>query len=380
MHLLWHDEFLGKEKNIDGKAGILMKRALITGITGQDGSYLTEFLLKKGYEVHGIIRRASTFNTKRIDHLFNDPNIGNKTLFLHYGDLTDSSNLNRVIEKVKPDEIYNLGAQSHVQVSFEVPEFTAETDGVGTLRILDAIKESGLKCKFYQASTSELFGGIPGTAPQSEKTPFYPKSPYGAAKLYSYWITVNYREAYDVFACNGILFNHESPRRGETFVTRKITRAVASILVGKQEKLSLGNLDAKRDWGFAGDYVEGMWLILQQNKPDDYVLATNETHTVREFVELSFKEVGIDIVWKGSGVDEKGCDKATGKVLVDINPRYFRPAEVELLWGDCSKAEKELGWKRKVDFKGLVKMMIESDMKEIAGMGIEEYKEAATTK
>lgn len=357
-----------------------MKRALITGITGQDGSYLTEFLLDKGYEVHGIIRRASTFNTKRIDHLFNDPNIGNKTLFLHYGDLTDSSNLNRVIEKVKPDEIYNLGAQSHVQVSFEVPEFTAETDGVGTLRILDAIKESGLKCKFYQASTSELFGGLPGTAPQSEKTPFYPKSPYGVAKLYSYWITINYREAYDVFACNGILFNHESPRRGETFVTRKITRAVASIVSGKQDKLFLGNLDAKRDWGYAGDYVEGMWLILQQDKPGDYVLATNETHTVREFVELSFKEVGIEIVWKGTGVDEKGYDKATSKVLVEINPRYFRPSEVELLWGDCTKAETELGWKRKVDFLSLVKMMMNSDMQEIAGRGIEEYMEAATTK
>lgn len=360
-----------------------MKKALITGITGQDGSYLTEFLLKKGYEVHGIIRRASTFNTKRIDHLFEDPEIGNKSLFLHYGDLTDSSNLNRVIEKVKPDEIYNLGAQSHVQVSFEVPEYTAETDGIGTLRLLDAIKESGLKCKFYQASTSELFGGIPGTAPQSEKTPFYPKSPYGAAKLYSYWITVNYREAYNVFACNGILFNHESPRRGETFVTRKITRAVASIAAGKQEKLSLGNLDAKRDWGFAGDYVEGMWLILQNDKPGDYVLATNETHTVREFVELAFKEIGTDIVWKGTGTEEKGIDKATGKVLVDINPRYFRPSEVELLWGDPSKAEKELKWQRKTSFKELVHMMMESDLKEIAGINIEEYNalyEAAATK
>lgn len=357
-----------------------MKKALITGITGQDGSYLTEFLLNKGYEVHGIIRRASTFNTKRIDHLFEDSEIGNRILFLHYGDLTDSSNLNRIIEKVKPDEIYNLGAQSHVQVSFEVPEYTAETDGIGTLRLLDAIKESGIICKFYQASTSELFGGLPGTAPQSEKTPFYPKSPYGAAKLYSYWITVNYREAYNVFACNGILFNHESPRRGETFVTRKITRAAASIISGKQDKLSLGNLDAKRDWGYAGDYVEGMWLILQQDKPDDYVLASNETHTVREFVELSFKEVGIDIVWKGTGADEKGIDKATGKVLIDINPRYFRPSEVELLWGDCSKAELALGWKRKVNFKGLVKMMVESDMKEIAGMDIEEYLEAAMTK
>lgn len=356
-----------------------MKKALITGITGQDGSYLAEFLLEKGYEVHGIIRRASTFNTKRIDHLFEDPNIGNKTLFLHYGDLTDSSNLNRIIEKVKPDEIYNLGAQSHVQVSFEVPEYTAETDGIGTLRLLDAIKESGLKCKFYQASTSELFGGLPRTAPQSEKTPFYPKSPYGAAKLYSYWITVNYREAYNVFACNGILFNHESPRRGETFVTRKITRAVASIVAKKQERLSLGNLDAKRDWGFAGDYVEGMWLILQQDKPGDFILASNETHTVREFVEIAFNEVGIKIEWRGKGIEEKGYDKATGKILVDINPRYFRPSEVELLWGNCSKAEKELGWKRKVDFRSLVKMMIESDLKEIAGINLQLYMEAAST-
>ena len=350
-----------------------MKKALITGITGQDGSYLAEFLLKKGYEVHGIIRRASSFNTKRIDHLYEDTDIGNKRLFLHHGDLTDSSNLNRIIEKIKPEEIYNLGAQSHVQVSFEVPEYTAEATGAGTIRLLDAIKESGVRCKFYQASTSELFGGLPGTAPQSEKTPFYPKSPYGVAKLYSYWITVNYREAYNLFACNGILFNHESPRRGETFVTRKITRAVASIVAGKQEKLSLGNLDSKRDWGFAGDYVEGMWLILQQDKPQDYVLATNETHTVREFVELSFREVGINIAWKGTGVEEKGFDKATGKVLVDINPRYFRPAEVELLWGDSTKAEKELGWERKVNFKGLVKMMIDADMKEIAGVSAEEF-------
>jgi len=350
-----------------------MKKALITGITGQDGSYLTELLLGKGYEVHGIIRRASSFNTKRIDYLFEDPKIGNKTLFLHHGDLTDSSNLNRIIEKVRPDEIYNLGAQSHVQVSFEVPEYTAETDGIGTLRLLDAIKESGLKCKFYQASTSELFGGLPGTAPQSEKTPFYPKSPYGVAKLYSYWMTVNYRESYDVFACNGILFNHESPRRGETFVTRKITRAVASIMAGKQEILSLGNMDAKRDWGFAGDYVEAMWLLLQQEKPQDLVIATNETHTVREFVELSFKEIGIDIEWKGTGVEEKGYNKATRKLLVDINPRYFRPAEVELLWGDSTRAETELKWERKVSFKQLVKMMVDADMKEIAGIGSEEF-------
>lgn len=360
----------------------MSKVALITGITGQDGSYLTELLLEKGYEVHGIIRRHSTISTTRIDPLFENPEIGNKKLFLHYGDLTDSSNLNRLLEKIKPDEIYNLAAQSHVAVSFEVPEYTAEATGVGTLRLLDAIKENGLKCRFYQASTSELFGGLPNTAPQSEKTPFYPKSPYGVAKLYSYWITVNYRESYNLFACNGVLFNHESPRRGETFVTRKITRAVASIMAGKQEKLSLGNMDAKRDWGFAGDYVEGMWRILQQEKPGEYVLATNETHTVREFVELAFKEVGIDLKWQGTGVDEKGIDKKTGKVLVDVNPKYFRPAEVELLWGDCTKAEKELGWKRKVSFKGLVSMMVDSDMKEIAGIGSEEFKaskEAAVT-
>ena len=356
-----------------------MKKALITGITGQDGSYLTELLLEKGYEVHGIIRRASAFNTKRIDHLFENPEIGNKKLFLHHGDLTDSSNLNRIIEKIRPDEIYNLGAQSHVQVSFEVPEYTAETDGIGTLRILDAIKDSGLKCKFYQASTSELFGGLPGTAPQNEKTPFYPKSPYGVSKLYSYWITVNYREAYNLFACNGILFNHESPRRGETFVTRKITRAVAGIMAGKQEKLSLGNIDSKRDWGFAGDYVKAMWLLLQQDKPQDYVIATNETHTVREFVELTFKEVGIDIQWKGTGVEEKGYDKAIGRVLVDINPKYFRPTEVEFLLGDCTKVEKELGWKRNVSFKELVKMMVDADMKEIAGVSAEEFIAEAET-
>ncbi|AQS03692.1 GDP-mannose 4,6-dehydratase [Clostridium beijerinckii] len=361
----------------------MTKVALITGITGQDGSYLTELLLEKGYEVHGIIRRHSTISTTRLDPLFEDPKIGNKRLFLHYGDLTDSSNLNRLIEKIKPNEIYNLAAQSHVAVSFEVPEYTAEATGVGTLRLLDAIRESGLKCKFYQASTSELFGGLPDTAPQSEKTPFYPKSPYGVAKLYSYWITVNYRESYGVFACNGILFNHESPRRGETFVTRKVTRAVASIVAGKQEKLSLGNMDAKRDWGFAGDYVEGMWRILQQNEPKDYVLATNETHTVREFVELAFSEVGVEIEWQGTGVEEKGVDKATGKVLVDVNPRYFRPAEVELLWGDSTKAENELGWERKVNFKELVSMMVDSDMREIAGIGSKEFetqKQAAATR
>lgn len=350
---------------------VMKKVALITGITGQDGSYLTELLLEKGYEVHGIIRRHSMISTTRIDNLFEDPSIGNRTLYLHYGDLTDSSNLNRLIEKIRPNEIYNLAAQSHVAVSFEVPEYTAEATGIGTLRLLDAIRETGLNCRFYQASTSELFGGLPGTAPQNEKTPFYPKSPYGAAKLYSYWITVNYREAYNLFACNGILFNHESPRRGETFVTRKITRAVASIMAGKQQKLSLGNLDAKRDWGFAGDYVEGMWRMLQQEEPGDYVLATNETHTVREFAELAFAEVGIELKWTGKGVEEKGYDRKSGRLLVDINPKYFRPTEVEILWGDCSKAERELGWKRKMDFRGLVHEMVAADMKEIAGVDIE---------
>ncbi len=353
----------------------MSKVALITGITGQDGSYLAELLLDKGYEVHGIIRRHSTICTDRIDHLYNNKELRDKRFFLHHGDLTDSCNLLSLINKIKPDEVYNLAAQSHVAVSFEVPEYTAETTGVGTIRLLDAIHQSGLKCKFYQASTSELFGGIPGTAPQSEKTPFYPKSPYGAAKLYSYWITVNYRESYDMFACNGILFNHESPRRGETFVTRKITRAVAEIMAGKQDTLYLGNMNAKRDWGFAGDYVEGMWRILQQDKPGDYVLATNETHTVREFVELSFAEVGVEIEWQGEGVDEKGIDKKTGKVLVAVNPRYFRPAEVELLWGDATKAETELGWQRKVSFKELVAMMVDSDMKELAGISAKEFRE-----
>ena len=340
-----------------------MKKALITGITGQDGSYLAELLLDKGYEVHGIIRRHSTICTQRIDHLYYDASLQDR-FFLHYGDLTDSCNLNSLITKIQPDEVYNLGAQSHVAVSFEVPEYTAETTGVGTIRLLDAIYQSGVKCKFYQASTSELFGGLPGTAPQSEKTPFHPKSPYGAAKLYSYWITVNYREAYGLFACNGILFNHESPRRGETFVTRKITIAVARIMAGRQQKLSLGNLNAKRDWGFAGDYVEGMWRMLQQDQPGDYVIATNETHTVREFVEAAFAEVGVELEWRGAGIDEKGYDKANDRLLVDINPRYFRPVEVDFLWGDASKAECELGWKRRVDFKGLISMMVRADMEE----------------
>lgn len=345
------------------------KVALITGITGQDGSYLAELLLEKGYEVHGIIRRASTFNTKRIDHLYQDPHQGDVRLFLHYGDITDSSNLNRLIEKIRPDEIYNLAAQSHVGVSFNSPEYTAEATGVSSLRILDAIRESGIKTKFYQASTSELFGGLPETAPQSEKTPFYPKSPYGVAKLYSYWITVNYRESYDIFACNGILFNHESPRRGETFVTRKITRAAAAIHLGMQDKLYLGNLDAKRDWGHAKDYVEGMWRILQQDEPQDYVLSMNETHTVREFVELAFAELGYDIEWQGTGVDEKGIDKKSGRVLVEVDPRYFRPAEVELLWGDSTKARTELGWEPKYSFMDLVKEMVQSDLEELKNGG-----------
>jgi len=344
-----------------------MKKALITGITGQDGSYLTELLLEKNYEVHGIIRRHSSISTNRIDHLINNKAIIDKNLFLYHGDLTDSSNLNRIVEKIKPDEIYNLAAQSHVAVSFEVPEYTAEVTGIGTIRLLDAIRETGLKCRFYQASTSELFGGLPETAPQNEKTPFYPKSPYGVAKLYSYWITKNYRESYNLFASNGILFNHESPRRGETFVTRKITRAVANILAGKQEKLTLGNMNAKRDWGFAGDFVEAMWLMLQQDKPGDFVISTNETHTVREFTEHSFAEVGIIIDWKGEGINEKGYNLKTGKLLIEINPRHFRPSEVEFLWGDCTKAEKELGWKRKTSFKELVSMMIESDVKTITG-------------
>jgi len=337
-----------------------MKKALITGITGQDGSYLTELLLKKGYEVHGIIRRSSSFNTFRIDHLYKDESILNKTLFLHYGDLTDSSNLNRLVEKIQPDEIYNLGAQSHVQVSFEIPEYTAEVDGVGTLRFLDTIRETGIKTKFYQASTSELYGKVQ-EIPQTEQTPFYPRSPYGVAKLYAYWIVVNYREAYDIFACNGILFNHESERRGKTFVTRKISVAVSKIILGLQDSLSIGNLDAKRDWGYAPEYCEGMWRMLQAEKPDDYVMATGETHTVREFIEESFDVLGEEIIWEGEGVDEKGILKSSGQMVVNINPRYFRPTEVDLLIGDPSKAKTNLGWVSKVTFKELVKIMVTAD-------------------
>lgn len=340
-----------------------MKRALITGITGQDGSYLSELLLEKGYEVHGVIRRHSTSCTERIDHLLSDAQYDGR-LFLHHGDLTDSSNAHALIREIRPDEVYNLAAQSHVAVSFEVPEYTAEATGVGTIRLLEAVRQSGLPIRFYQASTSELFGGLPDTAPQSETTPFYPKSPYGAAKLYSFWITKNYRESYGMFAVNGILFNHESPRRGETFVTRKITLAVARIMAGRQEKLSLGNLNAKRDWGFAGDYVEGMWRMLQQATPDDFVLATNETHTVREFVEMAFHEVGIEIAWRGEEVEEKGYNAKSGRLLVDVDPRYFRPAEVELLWGNPSKAERELGWQRKASFPELVRMMVRADMEQ----------------
>ena len=349
----------------------MTKKALITGVTGQDGSYLAELLLEKGYEVHGLKRRSSSFNTGRIEHLLDNP-----MFKLHDGDLADSTNLIRLVKEIEPDEIYNLAAQSHVKVSWDCPEFTAETDAVGTLRLLEAIRINGLekKTRFYQASTSELYGLIQEPI-QSEKTPFYPRSPYGVAKLYSYWIVVNYRESFNIFACNGILFNHESPRRGETFVTRKITMAASRIALGTQEKLSLGNLNAKRDWGHAKDYVEGMWRILQQDKPGDYVLATNETHTVREFVELSFAEVGVEIEWQGEGVEEKGIDKKTGKVLVAINPRYFRPAEVELLWGDATKAETELGWQRKVSFKELVAMMVDSDMKELAGISAKEFRE-----
>jgi len=345
-----------------------MKKALITGITGQDGSYLAELLLDKGYEVHGIIRRASTFNTQRIDHIYQDPHEENVRLKLHYGDMTDSSNLSRLVEKINPDEIYNLAAQSHVGTSFEIPEYTTDVDAMGTLRLLDAIKEGEVDCKFYQASTSELYGKVQ-EVPQTEKTPFYPRSPYAAAKLYAYWIVKNYREAYDLFAVNGILFNHESPRRGKRFVTRKITRAVARITKGKQDKIYLGNMNSKRDWGYAKDYIKMMWMMLQHDTPEDYVIATGETHTVREFVEAAFKHVDVDIEWQGEGVDEKGIDKDTGKVLVEVDPKYFRPTEVDLLIGDPSKAKEELGWEPEVKFKELVQLMVQSDLKAIEKHG-----------
>lgn len=370
-----------------------MKKALITGITGQDGSYLAEILLDKGYEVHGIVRRSSSFNTGRIDHLYNNPEILNKKLFLHYGDLVDTSSLNRLLEKIGPHEIYNLAAQSHVKVSFDVPDYTAQVDGLGTLRFLDAIRETGLgrETKFYQASTSELFGKVQ-EVPQTEKTPFYPRSPYGVAKLYAYWIIVNYREAYNMFACNGILFNHESPRRGETFVTRKITRAAARIAMGLQDKLILGNMDSQRDWGYAPEFCEGMWRILQQPNPEDYVLATGETHTVREFTERTFREIGITIEWRGTAENEKGfvsnidTEKWSvlmgqlapnniskpkqpipkeGIVVVEISPSYYRPTEVELLIGNPAKANKELGWKAQTKFSKLVELMIKSDLEKV---------------
>lgn len=341
-----------------------MKIALITGITGQDGAYLAEFLLKKGYEVHGIKRRSSMFNTDRIDHLYQDLHEDGVKLKLHYGDLTDSTNLIRIIQEVQPDEIYNLAAQSHVMVSFETPEYTANSDALGTLRILEAIRILGLtqKTKFYQASTSELYGLVQ-EVPQSETTPFYPRSPYAVAKLYGYWIVKNYREAYGMYACNGILFNHESPIRGETFVTRKITRAAAKISLGLQKKLFLGNLDAQRDWGHAKDYIEGMYLMLQQEKADDYVLATGVTNTVRKFVDLAFGELGITLRWEGEGVNEKGINCATNEIIVEVDPKYFRPTEVELLIGNPAKAERELGWKHKYDLAALVKDMVQSDLK-----------------
>ena len=346
-----------------------MKRAFITGITGQDGSYLTELLLSKGYEVHGLIRRASTFNTGRIDHIYTDPHIPGTNLFLHYGDLSDAGQLTNIIYNIKPDEVYHLGAQSHVRVSFDMPEYTGDITALGTTRILEAIRKSGIKTKFYQASSSEMFGATP--PPQNESAPFYPRSPYAAAKVYAYWITVNYREGYNLFACNGILFNHESPRRGETFVTRKITRAVANIIAGKQKRLYLGNLESKRDWGFAPEYVVCQWLVLQQETPDDYVIGTGESYTVKEFLEQAFGYAGIDIEWKGKGTDEKGIVRSlsgvstlnTGDAVIEIDPRYFRPTEVNFLLADASRAKKKLGWEPKVTFKELVRIMVDADMK-----------------
>jgi GDPmannose 4,6-dehydratase len=355
-----------------------MKKALITGITGQDGSYLAELLLSKGYEVHGLIRRASTFNTNRIDHIYTDPHLPGTRLFLHYGDLTDAGQLTNLIYNIKPDEIYHLGAQSHVRVSFDIPEYTGEVTAIGTTRILEAIRRSNIDVRFYQASSSEMFGVAP--SPQTEKTPFYPRSPYAIAKVYAYWMTVNYREGYKMFACNGILFNHESPRRGETFVTRKITRALVNILAGRQNKLYLGNLDAKRDWGFAPEYVECMWRILQHDRPDDYVIGTGESHTVREFLELAFSYAGIEIEWKGEGTDRKGIIKSltsniqhptsnikVGDTLIEIDPRYFRPTEVDFLKADIAKARRVLDWTPKIVFEDLVKIMVDYEL-EHAGL------------
>jgi GDPmannose 4,6-dehydratase len=343
----------------------MKKVAFITGITGQDGAYLAELLLKKDYIVHGLKRRSSSFNTGRIDHLYQDPHVSKRNFILHYGDLTDSSNLIRIIQEIRPDEIYNLAAQSHVQVSFETPEYTANADGLGTLRILEAIRLLNMveKTKFYQASTSELYG-IAQEVPQNEKTPFYPRSPYAVAKLYGYWITINYREAYNLYACNGILFNHESPVRGETFVTRKITRAAARISMGKQERVYLGNLDAKRDWGHASDFVEGMWRMLQQEEPEDFVLATGVTTTIREFTERAFAEVGITLEWSGNGVDETGRDAKSGNILVSIDPTYFRPTEVDLLIGDASKAREKLGWQPTCNLQQMIEEMIKADLEE----------------
>ena len=354
----------------------MTKKGLITGITGQDGSYLTELLLSKGYEVHGLIRRSSTFNTERIDHIYIDPHDPNAKLFLHYGDITDSGQLTNLIYNIQPDEIYHLAAQSHVRVSFDMPEFTADVTAVGTTRLLEAIRRSGIKTKFYQASSSEMFGDAP--PPQNEETAFRPRSPYAAAKVYAYWMVKNYRDGYGMFACNGILFNHESPRRGETFVTKKITRVLARIKFGLQDKLYLGNLEAKRDWGYAPDFVEAMWLMLQQEKPDDYVIATGETHSVREFVNLAFQQAGIEIEWRGNGVNEKGVVRYltsslastlnVGEILIEIDPRYFRPLEVEFLQGDASKAMRTLNWEPKVRFKELVKIMVDADIKNLEEM------------
>ncbi|HEV7920319.1 MAG TPA: GDP-mannose 4,6-dehydratase [Thermoanaerobaculia bacterium] len=338
------------------------KRALITGITGQDGSYLAELLLEKGYEVHGVIRRSSSFNTQRIDQLYQDPHEQDVRLFLHYGDLNDASSLNRILRITDPDEIYNLGAQSHVKVSFDTPEYTGEVTGLGSTRLLEAIREMQIKPRIYQASSSEMFGLVAET-PQSERTPFYPRSPYGVAKVYAFWMTVNYREAYGLFAVNGILFNHESPRRGETFVSRKITRAVGRIRHGLQERLYLGNLDARRDWGFAKDYVEAMWLMLQQERAEDYVIATGQTWSVREFAERAFRCAGVDLQWAGSGEQERGIDRASGRVVVEVDPRYFRPTEVDLLLGDATKAKQQLGWTPGTSFDELVRLMVESDLR-----------------
>ncbi|HPZ08309.1 MAG TPA: GDP-mannose 4,6-dehydratase [Candidatus Eremiobacteraeota bacterium] len=360
-----------------------MKKALITGITGQDGSYLAELLLSRGYEVHGIIRRSSSFNTARLDHIYRDLHEKDVRLKLHYGDMTDASNLSRIIESLNPDEIYNLAAQSHVKVSFELPEYTGNVDALGTLRLLDAIREARINTRVYQASTSELFGNAP-EIPQNEEDKFYPRSPYACAKLYAYWITVNYREAYNMYACNGILFNHESPRRGERFVTRKITRAIARIYAGKQDKLFLGNLNSKRDWGYAPEYVEAMWLMLNQDKADDFIIATGETHRIREFVEEAFNYAGYDIKWEGEGLKEKGLDRKTNKILVEIDPKYFRPTETEILLGDFNKAKRCLNWEPKIKFKELAQIMVDADMRIIGlkppGGGDKIIKETFSTK